>query len=373
MDSSCTSDNNGEVVGLLMTYRCNLDCKYCYIKNKRNKDMSLSKAKAILEPFLLDENSGWLDIMFVGAETLMAFDIIKPLVEWAASRPFKREYRFCGSTNGTLLTDEQKDWFSEHRNKVILGLSYDGLPSTQEKNRGNRNIDLGFFIKTWPKQPIQMTIDSDSVGNMAEGVIYLLEKGAVVHPNVAFEEKEWTDESIAEYANQLNLLVDYYNSHENVPIISQFVHNLKEYADAIDKPKNQRQMCGAGHGYQVFDVDGRTYPCHMISPLVLGGEKLQSVKDGSFACIEDFSDSECLACPYTSSCPTCLACNYLYRDDFRRRDKTHCQIMQIEVRAFVKKEVLRLTAKEKLTSEDAAEIDAIAKLVEYWKKEYGTV
>lgn len=179
-----------------------------------------------------------------------------------------------------------------------------------------------------------MTIDSDSVGNMAEGVIYLLEKGAVVHPNVAFEEKEWTDESIAEYANQLNLLVDYYNSHENVPIISQFVHNLKEYADAIDKPKNQIQMCGAGHGYQVFDVDGRSYPCHMISPLVLGGEKLQSVKDGSFVCIEEFSDSECLACPYTSSCPTCIACNYLYRDDFRHRDNTHCQIMQIEVRAF---------------------------------------
>ena len=368
MLEDCIIDSNGEVVGLLMTYRCNLDCKYCYISQKRNKDMSLSKAKTILEPFFLDEKSGWLDIMFVGAETLMAIDVIRPLVEWVENSSFKRKYRFCGSTNGTLLTDELKLWLSEHRHTVILGLSYDGLPSTQKDNRGSNDIDLDFFIKTWPKQPIQMTINVDSVANMAEGVIFLLERGAVVHPNVAYEDREWTDESISEYANQLNILAEYYNRHQNLPVISQFVHNLKEYADAIDNPKKQSLMCGAGHGYQVFDVDGNSYPCHMISPLVLDGEKLQRVQDGVFANIEDFSDSKCLNCPYNASCPTCLACNYLYRDDFRQRDNTHCRIMQVEVQAFVKKEVLRLDAKEILTPEDATEFDAIEKLLDYWKK-----
>ena len=369
MEDNCKIDSKGEVVGLLMTYRCNLDCKYCYISHKGNRDMSLTKAKTILEPFLLDEDSGWLDIMFVGAETLMAIDVIKPLVEWAESQSFKRKYRFCGSTNGTLLTDELKGWLSDHRSKVILGLSYDGLPSTQEENRGRNDIDLDFFIKTWPQQSIQMTIDAESVRSMAEGVIYLLEKGAVVHPNVAFEDTEWPDEAIEEYANQLNILAEYYNSHEHIPVISQFVHNLKEYADAIDAPKKQMQMCGAGHGYQVFDVDGSSYPCHMISPLVLEGKKLERIKDGYFAHIEDFSDTRCSTCLYTSSCPTCLACNYLYRDDFVRRDDTHCRIMQVEVQAFVKKEVFRLNDKGALTPEDATEVDAITKLLEYWKKQ----
>lgn len=39
--------------------------------------------------------------------------------------------------------------------------------------------------------------------------------------------------------------------------------------------------------------------------------------------------------------------------------------MKLEVKAFIKKEVLRLKAKEHLTSRDVIEIDSIKKLVEY--------
>lgn len=41
--------------------------------------------------------------------------------------------------------------------------------------------------------------------------------------------------------------------------------------------------------------------------------------------------------------------------------------MQLEVKAFIKKEVLRLTAKNHLTPNDALEIDSIKKLIEYEK------
>ena len=47
---------------------------------------------------------------------------------------------------------------------------------------------------------------------------------------------------------------------------------------------------------------------------------------------------------------------------------THCYIMKTEVKAFIKKEVMRLRTKETLTPEDATEVDAITKLIEYWKK-----
>ena len=40
----------------------------------------------------------------------------------------------------------------------------------------------------------------------------------------------------------------------------------------------------------------------------------------------------------------------------------------MEVRAFIKKEVLRLKAKKELTSVDASEVDAIIKIIEYEKK-----
>ena len=357
-----------EAVGLLMTYRCNLNCGYCYIHSKRSKDMTLGMAQRILEPFLNKDN-GVVDIAFMGGETLMAINVIRPLVEWVENGNWKRRYRFLGATNGTLLNGELKEWLWKHRKIFTLGLSYDGLPSVQNNNRGNDDIDLDFFIKTWPHQPIQMTINAESVDKMAEGVIYLLEKGAVVHPNVAFEKEDWTKSKITEYGRQLNKLITYYHEHEGTPLISQFVHNVNEYANCIEHPKPQLEVCGAGNGFQVFDTDGQYYPCHILSPLVLEGEKLQTIKDGLLSKTTDFSDTECSTCPYTSSCPTCIACNFLYRDKLQQRDKTHCRIMKMEVKAFIKKEVLRLKAKKKIIPEDATEIDSIRKLIDYNKRQ----
>lgn len=328
--------------------------------------MTLEMAQSILEPFLL-KNEGLLNIAFMGGETLIAIDVIRPLVEWVESRSWNRRYRFFGSTNGTLLNAEIKDWLIEHRHSVTLGLSYDGLPKAQSHNRGTDNIDLDFFIRLWPKQPIQMTINTETVSQMADGVIYLLEKGATIHPNVAFEDYEWPEEKVIEYGKQLNKLIYFYNSHEGLPLISQFIHNLNLYANSLDNHIVQSEICGAGNGFQVFDTDGASYPCHILSPLVLENEKLKAIKGGLISSTNDFSDEDCSSCPYTSSCPTCIACNYLYRGKLQKRDKTHCKIMKTEVKAFIKKEVLRLKAKEKLTSDDATEIDSIKKLVDFEK------
>lgn len=363
-DFECSFENIDESVGLLITYRCNLDCKYCYIHKKQERDMSLEMAQSILEPFLMKE-SGMLNIIFVGGETLLAIDVIRPLVEWIEKGKWNRSYRLFGSTNGTLLTPELKEWLKAHKNLLTLGLSYDGLPSVQSLNRSNDSIDIEFFINTWPRQPIQMTINSESVCQMAGGVIYLLEKGAVVHPNVAFEENEWLERSIFEYGRQLYKLALFYNKHDDLPPITQFIHDLNMYADNIGKKNPQYEICGAGNGYQVFDTNGHSYPCHILSPLVLKGDKLQEVEDGLISKTTDFADPECLTCPYSAACPTCIACNFLYRNKLQKRDKTHCEIMKTEVRAFIKKEVLRLTAKSEITPEDAAEIDSINKLVEY--------
>lgn len=361
--TECKGTNCDEAVGLLMTYRCNLDCKYCYIHTKRSKDMTLEKAQFILEPFLMKRNR--LDIIFVGGETLLAINVIRPLIEWVKTRKCKSDYRFFGSTNGTLIIPELKEWLTQNKQVLTLGLSYDGIPATQLENRGNDNVDVDFFIKTWPYQPIQMTINSGSVSQMADGIIYLLDKGAAVHPNVAFEEEEWTDTKIAEYGRQLNKLIPYYQEHKDAYLISQFSHNLNEYANNIENPKEQVEVCGAGHGYQVFDTDGLSYPCHILSPLVLKGSKLQRIKEGVISRTASFGDARCSTCPYTSSCPTCIACNYLYRGCFQQRDSTHCRIMRTEVRACIKKEVMRLKSEKIISSEDATLIDSIEKLVQY--------
>lgn len=366
-DTQCLEDTCGESIGLLMTYRCNLKCKYCYIHAKQNKDMSLEMAQHILEPFLM-KYGDFVEITFMGGETLLAIDIIKPLVEWAEQGKWNRKFRFIGTTNGTLLTPELKIWLRQHRKSLTMGLSFDGVPAAQKNNRGNDDIDLDFFIQTWPFQPLQMTINTETVHQMAEGVIYLLEKGALVHPNAAYEKQEWSDEDIREYGNQLNKLIYYYQKHPEKPKIIQFEHNLMEYAHNIDSPPTQKETCGAGHGFQVFDVDGKSYPCHILSPLVLKGETLEKITGGLVERTTNYSDNRCTNCPYISSCPTCMASNFLYRNELNKRDETHCKIMKLEVKAFIKKEVLRLKQKAKLSREDAIQIYAMKKIWEFEHK-----
>lgn len=353
-------------VGLLMTYRCNLDCKYCYIHTKKAIDMSLDMAQKILEPYLQKED-GYVNIALMGGETLAAFDVLKPLVEWIENGKWPSRFRIFGNTNGTMLNDEMREWFKEHSSSITLGLSYDGLPESQENNRTILPVDLDFFIKTWPNQTIQMTINTETVNRMAEGVIYLIECGARVHPNVAYERNEWSDDDITEYRKQLDILADYYNLRPELPKISQFDHFIQTYADAIDNPQPQFQICGAGRRFHLYDVDGKSYPCHLLSPLVLSSERLSPISDGLVQKATSFADPKCKGCPFVSLCPTCIGCNYIYRGDLQKRDSTHCRVMREEVKAFIRKEVRRLSKVHPLSPEDAADIDAIVKLIRYFK------
>lgn len=359
MDDSIRYD---ETVGLLVTYRCNLQCRYCYITRKRPQDMSLERAKNVLRPYL-EKEKGRLEIVFMGAEILMAENTIRALVEWVQAGNWKRDFHFFGCTNGTLLTEDFKRWLTTHRDAVCLGLSYDGLPAVQNQNRGGADsIDLDFFRRTWPQQQIQMTIDEHSVSSMAEGVIFLLEKGFRVNPNVAYEKKQWSPSALREYGLQIRQLLRYYLLHPDTPLIPQLSHPLCEYARYLTKPARPMRPCGAGDGFRVYDVDGKAYPCHMLSPLVLSRSQIEAMEAVPFHAIDDFADARCAECPYVSACPTCMGCNFIYRYSFQKRDATHCAITQLEVQATLKYELSRLMGKETLSPADALSADAILDL-----------
>ena len=357
-----------ETVGLIITHRCNLNCVYCYISEKQNKDMPLETAASILAPHLSRKNAPPLQILLMGGEPLLAFDMIRELISWCAKKGWDRKYCFFTSTNGTLLTKERKEWISRYKDVLTLALSYDGLPMVQDRNRtqSSSQIDLDFFLENWPWQKIQMTIDAQSVYRMADGVIYLLEHGFDVNANAAYEKTPWPAESIREYARQLRKLVYYYNENPSAKRIYQFCHPFAAYAAAIGQPMEQERQCGAGDGFVVYDNDKKPYPCHMLSPLVMDKTLLEKMEfDPQNK--KMFFDMRCEECPYIVDCPTCIGCNYRYRGEFWRRDKTHCLLMQIEVLEAMKLEILRLK-KTGFTKKDIQTIQAIKKLYQYINK-----
>ena len=351
--------------GLIVTYDCNLNCTYCYEKNRKKLYMSLETAREILEPILKISEEP-LQVMLMGGEPLLAFPMIKELVEWVDynQNRWKRQCFFFGSTNGTLLNASMKKWFYSQKEHVTLALSFDGLPVAQNINRCSSadDVDLEFFRQTWPNQKIQMTINENTVDKMAEGVISLIENNFSVNPSVAYEKYEWSDKSIETYLRQMLIIMDYYLSHPEKTLIHQFQHPLIDYAKELVKPTTQKQQCGAGCGFVMYDVDKQMYPCHMMSPLVLSKDQLMEL-DAINMSTQVFQDDRCVGCPYISACSTCAGCNYLYRENFARRDFTHCKIQQIEVLVNIRYWVSLINQDSTVGSKEI--VEAICKLNEY--------
>ena len=125
---------NAVFVGIWFTNACNLNCTYCYIKQKSNLTISYEKALEVLGAELSKEG-GLMDILFMGAETLTHFEEMKKIVEGISAQQWKRRYHFTITTNGTLLTEEMKVWFTAHRDTVTMGHVKKGNVSLKRPNK----------------------------------------------------------------------------------------------------------------------------------------------------------------------------------------------------------------------------------------------
>lgn len=359
--SSPPSGIPASYVGIWFANACNLNCSYCYIKRKSDLTISHDKAMEVLSRELNLEG-GLLDILFMGAETLTHFDEMAALVEDISARQWKRPYHFTITTNGTLLTERMKTWFTDHRNLVTMGLSYDGEDNAQDQNRSGSScrVDKDYFRRTWPIQKWKMTISEATAAEADKNVIALHRLGIPFSANVAYEESRWSEESIAAYELALFRLADFYVKNPDVKPCSL----LSLLKDVLDDPKEtvQPRFCGAGDSIFFVDMEGDTYPCHMLSPLVMPKEK--TLKGMFFQENEDFADPRCVSCPVKHTCYTCLGTNYLYRGDVRLRDPLHCRLYQAEIRATAHMWIGKLKGKDAYTAYEKQMIKTVRRLME---------
>lgn len=61
---------------------------------------------------------------FFGGEPLMAFDVVKEVVEYARSKEkeYNKNFRFTITTNGLLLTDDKIDFINKEMHNVVLSI-----------------------------------------------------------------------------------------------------------------------------------------------------------------------------------------------------------------------------------------------------------
>ena len=172
-----------QMITLLTSAVCNLNCEYCYVPKMHNicdkhKKINVDFAKLAIKDYF--NQTGNYYIRFFGAgEPTVAFDEMKDIYEYASkisNTSLKAELQ----TNGYFDEDIAR-WINE--NIDILWVSFDGLPELHDKQRPSHGeeksslkiIDnIKYFLKNKNIQVgVRVTITNENFSKQAEIIEYL--------------------------------------------------------------------------------------------------------------------------------------------------------------------------------------------------------
>ena len=319
---------------ICITHECNLNCIYCYQIHNDNNRCTLDTAKTVVDRIFDNMPNGTkgVEIGFIGGEPLLEFNLLKEIVEYTRKKKRDSNYLFFASTNGTLLTEEMKEWFSVHKDSFVLGLSLDGARETHNYNRSNSfdEIDIDFFLANWPNQTIKMTLSEYSLPRLAENIKFLHSRGInnIGGVNLSEGTFDWSNSDYLKIlAPQLKELVEFYVDNDTLELNQMFSKGLR-FCEA--KEKKRQKWCGTGTNCHFFDVDGKKYPCAFLSPMTFSKDELFEIAKIDFTNDDNFLDDDCFAnCYIYPICPTCAGANYLVNKNFKERDKSRCRIQKL--------------------------------------------
>lgn len=323
------STNLPRTVTICLTESCNLNCVYCYEKNKSSATITFEKAKQIIEEeFSRSKNCAKIIFELFGGEPFLQFDLIKQIVGFLKSKHWEIPYIVSITTNGTLVHGDIQEWLKQNRDILNIGLSLDGTRSMHNANRSNSFdlIDIPFF-ENFSKNPrVKMTISEETLYSLAEGIIYLHNCGFTIDCNLAYGIK-WNESRFLKVLyDQLLLLIDFYVNNPQIQPCSM----LASHIEVVNVPptNTSTKWCGTGKYMVAYDIRKNSYPCQFFMPVSMDNQ------DGTQVDIPDnvpleFLPEMCRICPCVNICPTCYGSNYLETGNPYQKSVDYCSMMKI--------------------------------------------
>lgn len=336
---------------ILLTDACNLQCSYCFEKGKlAGRKLSLRVGQQIISRHLDSGRHSLVEIDFAGGEPLLAFDLIKDLVDFTHSKKWKCHHHFSLTTNGTLLDNCIREWFDEH-SCIHITMSMDGLREVHNANRSGSYDRVSAIVPWYIKRSIRhgypptakMTLTKGSISTLYDGIAHLHRLGFErIDANVPFEGLGTDDDLLdllGEFAKQLDRLVYYYLYQPQltpVSLVALPIHKIFEE----DAPTSR--WCGGGQYMLAYDTDGSAFPCHRFLPIATGSVRYTGPI--RFDTIQDMGNSECKDCAFIRACPSCLAHNWEVNRNIDCRTTFHCPFILIQLKATAKLMALKNAA-----------------------------
>ncbi len=140
---------------IVTTLRCNHKCKYCHAAvapmSAKEFDMTLETAKEVVDTIFFT-NSSFLTIEFQWWESLVNYDVVKFIVDYARERAFhlKKNLSFVIVSNLTLMTEDKLKWLLDNWVDICTSLDWDKL--THNSNRSWFDGDSFDSVTYWMKR-----------------------------------------------------------------------------------------------------------------------------------------------------------------------------------------------------------------------------
>ncbi|MCP5047840.1 MAG: radical SAM protein, partial [bacterium] len=334
------------------------------------------------------KTDGTVHIGFYGGEPLMAYDQVRYAVELIQERntTAKKDTRFSLTTNGTFLTDEMLELFSE--NRFSLMLRFDGLAQDMGRKKGSieKTVETMNKIRRYPD--IDFEINSvftpQTIEKLSGSMRFMIEPGG---PEITFclaTTVQWNFTDLAKLREQLEKLSDYlvliYRETGQVPVKNfqfsqpQPVAAVKEVLGPDCAPSKE-PVCSAGRGNMTVSPGGHVWGCFMFHDYFKVRQHDPQYRDYSFGRLNEFirkygegctfsevignytqlrqnyfkvGESFCFTCEEVDSCMVCPV-NAAYTSGKLGQVSCHnCQLEKIERKArkeFVKKIVGKTVTK----------------------------
>lgn len=343
---------------LILTEKCNLKCKYCFVQQNA-KEMTYSTAKDAIDYLAQNakKTSEVPSITFFGGEPMLKYDeIIKPIIQYV-KETYGDNYSLGITTNGTLLTKDIIDFFTE--NNIGILFSVDGDQTTQNLNRPfhngkgsfeHLNQIIPYYLEHYPAATFRATIDFDTAKYMMENIYYALKMG---YDNMFFIPNafaNWTKEEEEILKEQVELFTAFYieNARQDKLIhLNPLDEKIREILDInraiIDKKEKPKNKCGLGlNKYGAIGTQGEIFACQemssnsaeddffLIGSIYKGIDHEKRMKLSNAFDLKLLKGRNCETCKLYPICNgACVANNYLVNKDIHHMAPIICYWYQL--------------------------------------------
>ncbi len=264
---------------LLLTEKCNSECRYCYEKSIKEFDNGLdtkfkfdfsspesSDVNVMKLKEFLDKDKDTV-LVFYGGEPLLEVDKIKRIMD-KINVPFRMQ------TNGKLL-HELPAKYMNRIGKILVSIDGDRTRTDYNKGKGSFDKVMGnihFIRKHGYDGELIARMTISEYPDLYEQVLNILEtkKFNSIHWQLdagffKFDfEKEKFEIFTKEYNKSVTKLIDYWiNEMKNGRVIR--IYPFIGIVDSILKNEKTLLRCGAGHVGYAISTDGKIVACPIMN------------------------------------------------------------------------------------------------------------